>query len=119
VVLRCSLAFVWLWTGVVCIRVPADGLELIGRVGMHGSAAATVIRLVSVFEIGLGILLLAGAWPRSLAAIQIVLIAGFTAIVTVFLPEFWLHPFGAISKNVVLMGAALVSGWSYPARETG
>lgn len=34
---------------------------------------------------------------------QMALILGYTAIITVQLPEQWLHPFGPISKNVPML----------------
>ena len=108
--LRLSLAFVWIFTGVLCIGVPAEGRSLIERAGIQGIAAERVIQSVSAFEILLGVLLIGGLWPRTLAVVQIVLIVIFTGIVTLYLPEFWLHPFGPISKNIVLIAAAAVAG---------
>ena len=108
--LRVSLAFIWLFTGLVCIGGSEDRGRLVERVGIHGVAGIWTIRLTSGFEILLGIAILLGRWPRLVAIIQIVLIAGFTAIISVFLPEYWLHPFGPVSKNVVLIAAAYALG---------
>jgi uncharacterized membrane protein YphA (DoxX/SURF4 family) len=109
-ILRLSLAFVWILTGAICLSVPSDGLDLIERVGIQGMVAEWIIRLVSALEVLLGVLLVVGAWPRLLSMMQIILIVGFTAVVTVRLPEFWMHPFGPVSKNVVLIAAAVVAG---------
>jgi hypothetical protein len=38
---------------------------------------------------------------------QIALIIGYTLIISVALPEFWLHPFGPVLKNVPLLAAIL------------
>jgi uncharacterized membrane protein YphA (DoxX/SURF4 family) len=110
-ILRVALGFVWIFTGLVCIGVTDEGRELIGRVGFHGLAADWTIRLTSGFEVLLGFAVILGVWPRLVASIQIGLIAIFTLIVTVFLSDVWLHPFGPISKNIVLIAAACVSGW--------
>ena len=31
------------------------------------------------------------------------MIAGYTLLITVFLPEFWLHPYGPLLKNVPML----------------
>jgi len=108
--LRVSLAFIWLFTGFVCIGGTEDGARLVERVGIHGAAGTWTIRLTSGFEILLGIAILLGRRPRLVAIVQIVLIAGFTVIISVFLPEYWLHPFGPVAKNVVLIAAAYALG---------
>ncbi len=82
--LRLSLGFVWLATGLICIAGTAEGHELIGRLGIDGAAATWIIRLTSAFEIFLALLILSGCRPRPVAAIQILLIAGFTVIVSIF-----------------------------------
>lgn len=33
----------------------------------------------------------------------------FTAILTIWMPELWRHPFGPLSKNAVLIVATLVT----------
>ena len=108
--LRVSLAFIWLFTGLVCIGGTEAGTQFVERVGIHGELGTWIIRLTSGFEILLGIAILLGRWPRLVAIVQIVLVAGFTVIISVYLPENWLHPFGPVSKNVVLIAAAYALG---------
>jgi len=36
---------------------------------------------------------------------QIALIVGYTAIITARLPEFWLHPYGPVLKNLPMLAA--------------
>lgn len=105
-----SLAFVWIWTGVVTLFLypMGDSLALLERVGIPAGAGLWLTQGVAALEIGMGVLMVSGRWIRPLAAIQIGLMVGFTLIVTLFLPEFWLHPFGPISKNVALIGATIV-----------
>ena len=40
--------------------------------------------------------------------LQVAVIAVYTLIITVALPEFWLHPFGPVSKNIPLLVAILM-----------
>jgi hypothetical protein len=41
-------------------------------------------------------------------AAQLALMAAYTGLVTLFMPELWLHPLGAISKNLPVAAATLV-----------
>jgi uncharacterized membrane protein YphA (DoxX/SURF4 family) len=111
--LRWSLGFVWIYTGVLCLAVlPIEETEqLTERIGLNKTAGRWIVWLTSAFEIALGLAVAAGVWQRTLAHIQLVLITGFTVLISIFLPEFWLHPFGPISKNVVLLAAAFVTGY--------
>jgi hypothetical protein len=36
---------------------------------------------------------------------QIAIMLGYTAMISVWLPEFWLHPYGPIVKNLPLLAA--------------
>ena len=38
-------------------------------------------------------------------AAQMLLMLGYTAIITVWLPEFWWHPYGPVLKNLPLLAA--------------
>jgi hypothetical protein len=37
--------------------------------------------------------------------LQFAVILGYTVIITFKLPEFWLHPYGPLSKNLVMLAA--------------
>jgi hypothetical protein len=50
--------------------------------------------------IGLLLLLRPRRW---LWAAQLALVGGYTAMMSIFLPGFWLHPFGPLSKNLPLL----------------
>jgi hypothetical protein len=56
--------------------------------------------------LGLGILL-RPAW-RTVWLGQIALMAGYSAILTWRAPEWWLHPFGPLLKNVPLVALTLL-----------
>jgi hypothetical protein len=59
----------------------------------------------ALFDIGLGIATLVLARRRVLWLVQIALVLVYTAIISVRLPEFWLEPFGPVTKNVPLLAA--------------
>jgi hypothetical protein len=107
--LRLSIAFIWLATGLISALVSSElGFELLREVGVTGPLADVALYGTSAFEALIGLATAAGWKVRLMGMIQIVLILGFTAILTARLPEFWLHPFGPLTKNVPLLAATLV-----------
>jgi uncharacterized protein YbjT (DUF2867 family) len=120
-VLRISIALLWLWTGVVSFGLypVEDSLDLLARVGLHGTAATFALYGAAGLDLLLGILTLAAParWRGAVWASQLLLIAGYTVLISLFLPEYWLHPYGPISKNLPLM-AAIGLAWALePAKE--
>lgn len=116
--LRLALAFVWIHTAVTCLFVAPleETTALAARVGLTGAAGRWTVWLTSVAEIVLGVVLAAGLWPRFLAWVQLILIAGFTGLITLCLPEYWWHPFGPVSKNVVLLASVWLVGFEREVR---
>lgn len=108
--LRWSVALVWIWTFIVSIGLyPRDqSLALLARVGASGLWAELLLDGAAVFDLALGIgtLALPAAWrSRVLWPLQLALIAFYTAAITWAMPEFWLHPFGPLSKNLPMCAA--------------
>ena len=108
--LRLSIAFIWIWTGlVVLFFYPIeDSLALIAPLGLPEQIALLIIWVTAIFEIFLGAMLIANWRVRLWSAIQIGMIGAFTLLVTITAPEMWLHPFGPISKNVPLLAATII-----------
>jgi hypothetical protein len=104
--LRASLAFVWIVSGLVSLGLypTADSLALLARAGVPAALQPGVLIGAALLDLLLGLLTL-WPWPRprTLWSVQLLLIVAYTAIVTLRLPEFWLHPFGPLSKNVPML----------------
>jgi hypothetical protein len=49
----------------------------------------------------------------------LLLIAAYTLLITVFLPEFWLHPYGPVSKNLPVAAAIALLWAMEPPRQGG
>jgi len=123
-VLRVALALLWLWTGCVSLGLypVADSYALLARVGLHGGLAAVALYGAALLDLALGVLTLAAParWRRLVWLAQLALIAGYTLLITLFLPGYWLHPYGPISKNVPIVAAiALLWALEPPPRRTG
>jgi uncharacterized protein YbjT (DUF2867 family) len=118
-VLRVSLAFLWIWTGIVSLGLypVADSLDLLARVGLQGPAGNVALYGAAALDLLLGVLTLAAParWRGAVWASQLLLIGGYTVLITVFLPEYWLHPYGPISKNLPVM-AAIALLWAMEPR---
>ncbi|MDH6595022.1 uncharacterized protein YbjT (DUF2867 family) [Variovorax sp. TBS-050B] len=111
--LRWSVALVWIWTFVVSIGLyPRDqSLALLARVGAEGPLAEWLLNGAALFDLALGIgtIALSAAWrARLLWPLQLGLMAFYTAAITWAMPEFWLHPFGPLSKNLPMAAAILL-----------
>jgi uncharacterized protein YbjT (DUF2867 family) len=108
--LRISLALLWIATGLVSLGLyPVQGsLAMLAEVGLSGAIALAALYVAALWDLLLGCALLARFHPVLVGALQLATMAGFTLIITVFLPEAWLHPFGAITKNVPLAVATMV-----------
>lgn len=106
-VARLSVALVWLWTGVVSLGlypVP-DSLALLDDFGLRGGPALAALYAGAVLDLALGVLTLAAPahWMRRVWAAQLIVIAGYTAMITLRMPHWWLHPYGPLSKNLPMM----------------
>lgn len=105
--IRYSLALIWLWTAWVS-ALPSNhsvNVELLGALGLQGRhAQGTLLAGIGVdVTLGLATLLLQGKWLRRSLLLQLCVIVAYTAIITTFLPAYWLHPFGPILKNVAVL----------------
>ena len=108
--LRVSVALVWIVTGIVSLGVypVAESYALLARVGLTGAAAAVALYGAALLDLAFGVGALALRRRRWLWRAQIALILGYTIIITVWLPEFWLHPYGPVLKNLPLLAAILL-----------
>ncbi|WP_066332213.1 SDR family oxidoreductase [Azohydromonas lata] len=108
--LRLSLALVWLITAVVSFGLypVQESYELLGRTGVPPALQPLMLYGACGLDLLLGVLTV---WPlrprarRRLWAAQALLIAFYTALITWRLPEFWLHPYGPLSKNLPILAA--------------
>jgi uncharacterized protein YbjT (DUF2867 family) len=105
--LRLSLALVWIWTGVVSFGLyPIEqSYTLLADVGLTGMAARVALYGAAALDLLLGILTVGMRKRRVLWLFQLATILAYTTLITVYLPDFWLHPYGPILKNLPLMVA--------------
>jgi hypothetical protein len=99
--LRWGVAFVWLWTGLAVVHphYRALGESYLAPLGlppilMYATCAAEVL---------LGLRVALGRPATWLTILQLVMIGGFTAILSVSQPRLWLDPLGMLTKNLALL----------------
>ncbi|MDK2124108.1 SDR family oxidoreductase [Parachitinimonas caeni] len=114
---RFVMAFVWLWTAYVSWFAYPHGPSLgwLAACGIPADWQKPTLAAASLTDAVLGCLLL---WrpPRWIWSLQIALVAGYSLLLTLFLPDFWFHPFGPLSKNLPIL-AGLLLAWAHYRRQ--
>ena len=116
--LRGSVAAVWLVTAAVSAGLypVADSYALLARSGVPPALQPLALYGAAALDLLLGVLTL---WPvgpgrarlpsrRAVWRLQAALIVAYTVIISLRLPEFWLHPYGPLVKNLPLLGLLLL-----------
>jgi uncharacterized protein YbjT (DUF2867 family) len=104
--LRLSIAAVWIVTGIISFGIypVSDSYALLRRVGVNAALAPFMLYGAAAFDlaIGIAILLLRKKW---LWGIQLLLIGFYSVLIAWKLPEFLVHPFGPLLKNLPMLAA--------------
>jgi hypothetical protein len=101
---RYTLASVWLATGVLSLGIfpQQESLDLLAQVGLQGNAALLALYSAATLDVLMGILILARP-SKMLWRAQAALVLAYSVIITIFLPAYWLHPFGPVLKNLPIL----------------
>ena len=108
--LRVAVAVVWIVTGIVSLGVypVADSYALLARVGLTGAPAIAALYGAAALDLAFGIGVFVLRNRRWLWRAQMLLIAGYSVIIAIWLPEQWLHPYGPMLKNLPMLAAILM-----------
>ena len=102
--IRVVIATIWMVTGILSLGIypEAESMKLLAAVGLGGEIAVVALYGSALLDLMMGVLTLArpSIW---LWRTQAALILIYSAIITVCLPQFWLHPFGPILKNLPIL----------------
>ncbi|MFL6606533.1 MAG: SDR family oxidoreductase [Steroidobacteraceae bacterium] len=109
-VLRWSVALVWIVTGIVSLGLfPTQAsYQLLLRVGTPMWLAPFFLYGAAAFDLALGLATLVMRRRRALWVAQAALILVYTVIISIRMPEFWLHPYGPLLKNLPMLAAIMV-----------
>ncbi|MDD5056794.1 MAG: DoxX-like family protein [Sideroxydans sp.] len=102
--MRYTLAVIWLVTGVLSLGIypQQQSLQLLEQVGLHGVAAQFALYASAALDIALGLLTLYRSMQWLWRA-QAALVIFYSIVIAIFLPQFWLHPFGPLLKNLPIL----------------
>jgi hypothetical protein len=105
--LRVTIALVWIWTGSVSLGLyPVElSLQLLERSGVPRGLQPLMLYGAALLDLALGIATLLLRRRRWLWLGQSALILLYSAIISVRLPEYWLHPYGPMIKNLPMLAA--------------
>ncbi len=105
--LRASVAMVWIASGLTSLGLYPleDSLALLLRVGLSGAPAMAVLQGAAALDIAMGLGSLLLRKRRWLWRLQILLILAYSALVGLWLPEFLVHPFAPVLKNLPMLAA--------------
>jgi uncharacterized protein YbjT (DUF2867 family) len=108
--LRLSIASLWLFTGLVSTLVfpLQESYNMLARVGIEGAWQPLMLYGAAAVDILLGVATLISYRLNLVGRIQIGVILLYSGIITLWLPEYWAHPFGSVSKNLPLIVATLI-----------
>lgn len=108
--LRLSIAFVWIGSGIVSLWwFPRETSEAwLLRVGIPSAWTSLTLQATAILDILLGLATLIRWHLSAVLPLQLLLILGFTLVLTVRIPEVWVHPFGPVLKNLPLFVATWI-----------
>ncbi|GAB6042968.1 SDR family oxidoreductase [Endothiovibrio diazotrophicus] len=108
--LRWSLGLLWLFTAAVSLGLYPleESLRLAAALGLEGRWGWAALYGGALLDGALGIALLIGWRVRAVASVQIGAMVLYSALISIGLPEWWLHPFGPVTKNLPLIVATLM-----------
>jgi uncharacterized protein YbjT (DUF2867 family) len=117
--LRSALAAMWLataWISLFAYPV-VDSLLMLQKVGLTGPLALAALYGGAGADALLGLATVFARRRHGLYLLQILLILSYTAIISICLPEQWLHPFGPVLKNIPIL--AMIVALFYLDRDHG
>ena len=105
---RLVLAMIWLITACLSAGLTPleDSLALLAPLGLQGQIALFALYGAVVLDAAFGIATLLRPGPR-LWLLQAGLIVFYSVVIAVYLPAFWLHPFGPLLKNLAVLSLLL------------
>lgn len=112
-----AMAVLWLVTAYVSwFAWPhAESMAWLGACGVPAAWQEPMLLAASLTDALIGVLLLLRP-RRWLWSLQLALVGAYTMVLSVCLPQFWLHPFGPLSKNLPLLAVMAVM-WRASARK--
>jgi uncharacterized protein YbjT (DUF2867 family) len=108
-----ALLLIWLASGLIGLMAPAETTAAVARsFGLPATAAPALGVAACLLDIALALSIVATPPRRTWmsAAAQIVVVFGYTVVLSVAQPALWADPFGPLLKNLAVL--ALIGVWA-------
>lgn len=108
--LLCVLAFLWIASAMVGMTT-APNAALAQLPALPESLVRPLAIATSTLDFALGALLAFGVRIRMVLTLMLLMVLGYTLVISVLEPSHWLDPFGGVLKNVLIaavLGALLI-----------
>jgi uncharacterized protein YbjT (DUF2867 family) len=108
--LRYSIALVWIVTAAVSMGLfpVQSSYDLLARIGVSRALAPVMLYGAAFMDLAFGFATLLVKRRRFIWLAQAAAIVLYTVIISAKMPEFWLHPFGPLLKNLPMLTAILL-----------
>jgi len=117
--MRITLAVMWLvtaWVSVFAYPAPAS-VSMLEKVGLNGFFAVAALYGAAALDAAFGLATLFMRRRRTLYVAQATLVILYTVIISLWLPEYWSHPFGPVLKNIPIL--AMIFALAFLDRDDG
>ncbi|KTC80432.1 oxidoreductase [Legionella cherrii] len=109
-ILRLSIAFIWLFTAISCLFFypKAASYGLLAQIGVKPFWQPILFYGACILDAVIGLAVLSSNRLKKITLVQMVIILGYSALLTWKLPNLWFEPFAPLAKNIPLLAAILV-----------
>jgi len=97
------LSFIWIMSGISSLIAFDISRDLMAELGQRGEAADFIIVTAALGDIFLGLAIWFTQVRDKVLFVQIGVIAIYSLIITLTMPEYWLHPFAPVIKNLAML----------------
>lgn len=109
--LRTVLILLWLGSALAGVLAPVASYATVDAAfSSLGLPSRPLALAFSIVDLLIAVALLLRWRPQWMAAVQLVVVGGYTVLLTLLAPGLWLEPFGALLKNLPIL--ALIGVWA-------
>lgn len=107
-IIRLSLAALWLVSGLLgLLSDPAQYASILSPLTQHPTASFALAAGMSLIDLAIAAALVAGWRLKEMANVQLVMVIGYTLVLTILAPGLWGDLFGGLLKNLPLIALLL------------
>lgn len=107
--LRICLAIMWIMSALTSALWAREiSYQLLDSIHLAKATQPFFLYMASLLNLGIGLALLINYKTRLNCILQVGLVGIYTIIISLWLPAFWLEPFGSVVKNLPIMVSILM-----------